>query len=303
MDHPETFPVIEDVWRCEKCGHETTNKSLLAVHMAYQHQDFKLFKSVQSDHNRFEEGTKSDSAKANAKVRCKKCSYVTSTIADVKLHIKSVHKKVDFKCWYCDFTALTKVQLTEHMNNHGYNTLANASFEPDLEKGDSDSSITVTYQSTKTTPKVDGRDLIIMETNQFASSPTPNSDGGSVSDSGSTIAPLNLAKESTPAPQTLGVVEEHIGNFKCDLCDYTTTILSILARHKKYAHTGKKIRNFPCNQCDHSAINEATLKVHISAVHDKVKNYKCDDCGHMTARRANLMSHMTEVHAKIRNYR
>ena len=302
MDLPEIVPVIEDVWRCEQCGHETSNKSYLAVHMAYTHQDFKLFKSVHSDHNnQIEEGTKVDKVKAksaNAKVRCKKCPYTTTTVADVKLHIKSVHKKgVNFKCWYCDFTSLTKVELTEHMNKHGYNTLANASVEPIYEKGDS---------------KLDGRDVEVLEKSPSDSYPTgtnfPNSQGSSVSgpesyDTGSsTPTPLNLAKEPTPATQTREIVEERIGNFKCDQCSYTTTILSILARHKKYGHT-QKVRNFPCSHCEHKATNENALKAHVSAVHNKVRKYRCDDCGHATARRANLMSHITEVHAKIRKYR
>ena len=298
MDTPEIIPVIEDVWRCDVCGHETTNKSYLAVHMAYTHQDFKLFKSVQSDHGKVEEGTKSDNVKAksdvqkaksdntkaNAKVRCKKCPFTTTTVADVKLHIKRVHKKGINKCWYCDFTALIKDELTEHMNTHGYNTLANAGVEPTSEKGDSDSK----YPTKETSHTESGPDSVVSVVL------TPKN-----YDTGSTTTPLNLVKESTQEITTEG---ERIGNFKCDQCSYTTTILSILERHKRYAHT-QKVRNFPCNHCEHRAVNETALRVHVTAVHDKVRNYKCDYCGITTARKANLMSHIAEVHEKIRKYR
>ena len=187
MDPPEIIPVIaEDVWRCERCGHETSSESLLAVHMAYNHKDFKLFKSVQSDHNK----VKGVSAKAAPKVRCKKCPYTTTTVDDIKRHIKSVHKGVnkkkelvDLKCWHCDFIASNKVELTEHMNRH----LANATVGQIQNKVNLDP------------PLTEGRGM----------SSKVNSDTGSI------LTPLDLTKESNPAISTMEINEEkRIGKFK-----------------------------------------------------------------------------------------
>ena len=250
MDLQKVVPVFEDIWRCEKCGHETSSQSYLAVHMAYTHQDFKLFKSVQSDHNnqeaKLEDPTKcdnskaisdnykvksdngkvtgdnpkvtgdnpkvkgdnpkvkSDNAKAKPKVRCKKCPYTTSNVADMKLHIKSVHKKVNLKCWYCDFTALTKVELTEHMNKHGYNTLADASVEPIHEKDESDSGKTANESTMATLSKLDGRDVTTLGSVELI----PENQ-----DSDSSTTPIHFAQDSTLATSLLESIPILESNF------------------------------------------------------------------------------------------
>ena len=66
---------------------------LLWLETYLNHQDFNLFKSVQSDFNK----VKSVITKATPKVGCMKCPYTTMTVDDIKRHIKSVHKGVHEK--------------------------------------------------------------------------------------------------------------------------------------------------------------------------------------------------------------
>ena len=225
--------------KCDKCNYETTNESYLAVHMAYSHQDSNVFESVENKNEisnkrtESEQNTTEGSTGKAITVECKNGSNITSNLPDVKEHAETDHEKVSYKCWHCNFTSLTKVELRYHINSH---------------------------------------------------------------------VRANFQQDSTNIGQKLKNYDDMIGNFKCDLCDYTTAMMSLLARHKKYAHTDK-VRKFPCEYCVHSSTSVQGLKQHIASVHFSDKKYKCNQCDHATARKANLESHIRAVHEKIRTYR
>ena len=83
-----------------------------------------------------------------------------------------------------------------------------------------------------------------------------------------------------------------INPFKCDKCDFNTTSLEDLEKHKKYH---KKI----CHKCGYFAENLEELKEHKAKNH-KIKDpaYKCYDCNYKTNHPEELKHHRIKEHEK-----
>ena len=124
MDHPKSASNNTADLKCVKCNYETTNESYLAVHVAYSHQDLNVFKSVENNQEisnkrtESEQNTTESSTGKAITVKCKKGSNITSSLPEEKEHIKTLHEMVSYKCWHCNFTSVTKVELRDHINSH-----------------------------------------------------------------------------------------------------------------------------------------------------------------------------------------
>ena len=90
---------------------------------------------------------------------------------------------------------------------------------------------------------------------------------------------------------------------ECSLCDSKYSWKQQLRNHIESIHEGKhKIGNGKrkkCTQCDFSAANNATLRVHTENFHEG-KRYYCNQCDFNVAHSMNLTSHIQIVHEGIR---
>jgi len=79
------------------------------------------------------------------------------------------------------------------------------------------------------------------------------------------------------------------GDFRCDVCSYTTNRPSDLRRHQASKHSGK--RPYRCQQCDRAFAVLSTLQRH-AITHQTELPYKCDICGKQCAQKSNLTRHL-----------
>ena len=102
--------------------------------------------------------------------------------------------------------------------------------------------------------------------------------------------------------------------FKCKLCNYSTSIEVSLEHHQKRTHD--KVRNFNCNICDHKTYEYSEMKKHQASSHSEEKanllitkigqieskDYKCKNCNYSTDKKGSLVMHIERRHEKILNY-
>ena len=62
-------------------------------------------------------------------------------------------------------------------------------------------------------------------------------------------------------------VHDKIKDFKCDICDFTSSRNVALTRHTKNVHD--KIKKYECKICDAKFSENSTLKKHIKSVHER----------------------------------
>ena len=83
--------------------------------------------------------------------------------------------------------------------------------------------------------------------------------------------------------------------FKCDICDFTTTLQVYLHIHKKAVHSIDK--PYKCKSCEKSFIKEQGLIRHIRT-HTAEKPYKCDACPYKTAyNKGDVITHKMYKHS------
>lgn len=113
--------------------------------------------------------------------------------------------------------------------------------------------------------------------------------------------------------------------FKCDLCEFATTLKPRLNQHYQRVH-GDKTQIFKCPECPYSTHLQKNLKIHAQChtdyrpyccevcgkafrrsgqlnehrnIHTGEKPYKCEICGYATAASGNLSKHKKEKHSNI----
>ena len=79
---------------------------------------------------------------------------------------------------------------------------------------------------------------------------------------------------------------------QCLRCDYSATRKSILQKHMKSIHEGKK---YPCSQCESTFTQTGSLKRHIKTVHNGLK-FPCTQCESTFTEKRRLQTHIKSVH-------
>jgi len=95
-------------------------------------------------------------------------------------------------------------------------------------------------------------------------------------------------------------VHSNIGDFKCNLCKYTTKSPAYLQAHMRDRHikpNGKK-----CDYCDKVFQAKSYLERHINQVHKKVRRFFCNTCNLGFYVESNLRRHKENVHLKEYKY-
>ena len=60
----------------------------------------------------------------------------------------------------------------------------------------------------------------------------------------------------------------------------------------------ERMKLFQCNLCDASFTRKASLKDHITAIHEGQKPFQCNKCGVSFAQTSTLNRHVASVHEK-----
>ena len=81
--------------------------------------------------------------------------------------------------------------------------------------------------------------------------------------------------------------------FKCELCQYYSSIRSNLNFHIVSVHEGKK--SFKCENCGKSFTTKSYMNQHVASVHEAKKNFKCEFC-EKTYNKKYLPRHIKEMH-------
>ena len=89
--------------------------------------------------------------------------------------------------------------------------------------------------------------------------------------------------------------------FCCDTCGYTTFQDSILQRHRRITHEGK--RDYVCHICGKSFSKKFMLPDHMAIEHDIGEcRFKCDYCGKGFMNQSRKRNHVEGVHEKNKTY-
>ena len=117
--------------------------------------------------------------------------------------------------------------------------------------------------------------------------------------------------KSTDLDNIENVKEEHkfVKEFKCDICEYKTSIGRYLTQHKKIHNEGK----YKCEDCDYITYTPYKMKSHVKNKHQKemkylvdkddpnVKYFSCvvvSSCSYKAESLQELDSHVKSVHNK-----
>ena len=82
----------------------------------------------------------------------------------------------------------------------------------------------------------------------------------------------------------------------CDECDFTTTYLSYLAKHKKTHRSIRRTGQYFCEHCAYETYRKDNLDRHISIQHKGFK-YECDNCDYTCTEPRTLKSHKGKKHS------
>ena len=64
--------------------------------------------------------------------------------------------------------------------------------------------------------------------------------------------------------------------FKCNICDYSSSLKHHMKKHVDSVHEGKK--PFKCDICDYTCSQKSNMKRHVASVHEEKNPIKCDFC-------------------------
>jgi len=85
-------------------------------------------------------------------------------------------------------------------------------------------------------------------------------------------------------------------DLKCDLCEYESTSVGGLEKHRQVKHD--KV-TYSCDQCDFHVKYKSSLRRHIQAIHEG-KAFLCSFCDHKSTAASHLRTHVESQHEGIR---
>ena len=88
--------------------------------------------------------------------------------------------------------------------------------------------------------------------------------------------------------------------FKCDICDFSSSLKAYMKRHIVSVNERKK--PFKCNFCDYSFSQKAHMKRHIASVHEEKKPFKCDICDSCLSLKRNIWTNTLPQFMKKRSH-
>ena len=87
-----------------------------------------------------------------------------------------------------------------------------------------------------------------------------------------------------------------IGEYQCDLCEYSTHRKQCLQEHHR-CHTREK--PFACNQCDYRSTRKQHINTHKLAHTKREKSFTCEQCDCRYLTKGSLAFHVKTKHYKV----
>jgi hypothetical protein len=82
--------------------------------------------------------------------------------------------------------------------------------------------------------------------------------------------------------------------FKCNTCDYSTTVKGSLKSHTLRRHNPNK--DFKCDHCDKAFSIKPSLVDHVNRIHKKIKRHSCEFCDFTSCNKQELKRHSNRMH-------
>ena len=228
---------------------------------------------------------------------CKKCDEEFPTINVLYNHNKAVHRKISFKCDYCEYVSKQKVHLLDHINGVH---LKEKNFKCTMceKRYSTSSSLSVHIKSHSkiyTNCKDCGKNILersLKGHQQEVHSKTSERKHVCVH-----CHCKKTFKRKDHMNEHINVVHTKTVELKCNMCKKQFTQKSNLQTHLKLVHKVGKISQFVCSICDFSSKSKSSLKKHIEVNHLGYK-IKCDTCTKELTSKTALRLHKESVHLK-----
>uniref|UniRef100_A0ABD2WV32 C2H2-type domain-containing protein n=1 Tax=Trichogramma kaykai TaxID=54128 RepID=A0ABD2WV32_9HYME len=108
-------------------------------------------------------------------------------------------------------------------------------------------------------------------------------------------------KKEASLETNIGVTDEGIKRYKCEICHKLFDCHWFLERHVMTVHSRSK--PFECNICHKSYSHKDALNTHIIVVHGRRKAFECDICHKWFNRQNILNKHIHSVHNKEKPFK
>ncbi|XP_028596133.2 zinc finger protein 507 isoform X1 [Podarcis muralis] len=204
--------------------------------------------------------------------RCRLCHYSSGNKGYIKQHLRVHRQRQPYQCPICEHIAENSKDLENHMINHCKTRM---------------------YQCKQCEESFHYKSQLRSHEREQHSLP----DLYSMPPSDSLI--------------TCSKVDERVGDrisvqklYRCDVCDYTSTMYVGVRNHRRIHNSDKPYR---CRMCDFATTNMNSLKCHMRRhpqEHQAVQlmeQFKCSLCGYECSHPPSLKSHMWK-HASDQNY-
>ena len=86
------------------------------------------------------------------------------------------------------------------------------------------------------------------------------------------------------------------GEYKCDLCEYSTPEQPYLQQHQRCRSREKP---FSCNQCDYRCTQNSYLKTHKRTHASRETYFPCEQCNRRYGSKSSLVFHVKTKHPKV----
>ena len=261
-------------YKCDQCDKVFHVDYLLAKHKRLNHESPRVICDIcgeellndkgleihlQSVHNLYKI-TEEDKIK-----KCDKCEIVFKDPKEFNNHLKTcLDDPKDFKCKFCDSVWVSHLSLEQH--------------------------IIVDHQMLKSVCDICG----VVTKN----SSTVQSHKNNVHEKIHKFV-CHICAKSTNSKEkfTAHMINAHgIGEkqFKCDQCDKSFAIKSILKTHYESHHA--KTTLYQCEQCPKTFWMKEYLRTHVKMIHENHRPHKCDICQQGFYYKRDVISHKKHVH-------
>ena len=293
------------------------------------------------------------------KFKCDNCPYSSNSKENVNDHTRRVHNAL--KCDKCNYSTMSHANLMVHKRvSHAGIPLKNSHSKINQgARATTSKEISSSKENANDRSRTvhDGIDRLRCDKCNYSTKSRANFIEHRMVHAGAGVRnlriPLKNAQTNRGARVTttketsnskanednhMRTVNEIIGRFNCDKCNYSSRSHANLNIHMRTAHdrvripsnnfhsktthgarmsTPKEIKsacsfieslgtpvapnsafNYKCDKCDYSTKRKFNLSLHIRRVHDGRKNFKCTMCTYSSFDKSNLNKHLVNVHVK-----
>ena len=194
----------------------------------------------------------SDPAQQKEKIQCDACSYVATSVGNMRQHVRAVHAGVRYPCLLCSYKATRAHDLARHK--------AAKHPTPVPETGKD-----AEWQDNGTSPQYLAEpDQEVIQDDRLTNGDSSLASGGGVQYA---CSGCRYQAGSHRAIRRHIVTRHSDLAFACSLCDFLAADRGRLNEHIDRQHNCRRQRQRSCTECGFNAIRPADLKRHMKETH------------------------------------